>query len=93
MLSFYGTEHVVILLKGVEMKTVCVLSFVVGFAYFAFGTFCLVAPILLGYNAYLDDTGYLSLDEIGVYAAVSGSILWGASLNAFAVTVKKGKPD
>ncbi len=75
------------------MKTVCVLSFVVGLCYFIFGTFCLVAPVLFHYNAYLDDTGYLSLDEIGVFAAISGSILWGTSLIAFVITSKKNKPD
>ncbi len=75
------------------MKTACVLSFIVGLAYFVFGTFCLLAPVLFGYNAYLDDVGYLSLDEIGVYLAVSGAILWGASLNAFAVTTKKSKSE
>jgi len=75
------------------MKTACILTFIVGFAYFVFGTFCLLAPVLFGYNAYLDDVGYLSLDEIGVYVAVSGSILWSASLVALAVTLKKSKPE
>lgn len=75
------------------MKTACVLSFIVGLAYFIFGAFCLLAPVLFGYNAFLDDTGYLSLDEIGVFASVSGAILWGASLIAYAVVSKKNKPD
>jgi hypothetical protein len=92
MLSFHriGKCH---FLKGVEMKTACVLTFIVGFAYFVFGAFCLLAPVFFGYNAYFDDVGYLSLDEIGVYAAVCGSILWSASLVAAAVTSKKSKPD
>jgi hypothetical protein len=68
------------------------LTFFVGFAYFVFGTFCLLSP-LFGYDAYLDSFGYLSLDEIGIYVAVSGSVLWGASLVALAVTSKKSKPD
>jgi hypothetical protein len=75
------------------MKTACILTFIVGFAYFVFGAFCLLAPVVFGYNAYLDDVGYLSLDEIGVYVAVSGSILWGASLIGLAVGSKKSNPD
>jgi len=75
------------------MKTACILTFIVGFACFIFGVFCLMSP-LFGYDAYLDKFGYLSLDQIGVYTAICGSILWGASLIALAVvSSKRSKPD
>jgi len=74
------------------MKTLCVLTLFIGLAYFFFGIFCLISPVL-GYSPELDTLGRLSLDEIGVYAQIAGSILWGASLITLANISKKKSSD
>ena len=74
------------------MRSLSLITLIAGLFYILFGTFCLLSPVLMGYDAYLDDVGYLSLDEIGVYMAIVGAILWGSSLISLSVTVKKNKP-
>lgn len=70
------------------MKTLCVVTLIVGLVYFFFGEFCLIAPAV-GYSSSFDNVGKLSLDEIGIYAQLSGTILWGSSLIAMAFISKK----
>jgi len=74
------------------MKRMCVLSSTVGVCFFIFGILCLLAPFFLDFEDY-SDMGLLSLDEIGVFAAITGSILYGTSMIALAVASQKSKPD
>lgn len=75
------------------MKSVCVVSSIVGGCYFIFGTLCLAAPFLLECDYRGDNAGLLTLDEIGVFAAITGAVLYGTSMIALAMISKKSKPD
>lgn len=74
------------------MKTFCYLTILVGLIHFVFGEFCLIAPSV-GYSSEFDNLGALSLDEIGVYSLLAGSVLWGASLIALACIPEAKKKD
>jgi hypothetical protein len=93
MLSLYNTEQCVILLKGVKIKRMCVLSSTVGLCFVIFGILCLLAPFFLDYEDYSHDSELLLLDEIGVFAAITGAVLYGTSMIALAIASQKGKPD
>ena len=75
------------------MNRMFTISQSVGVSSFLFGVFCLAVPFFWGYNPTYDPVGKLSLDEIGVFAATAGAILWGTSMIARSVSVRRHKSD
>ncbi len=74
------------------MKRMCILSSIVGICFFIFGTACLVAPFFLEYEDYSNDAGLLTLDEVGIFSAIIGAVLYGTSMIALAITSQQGRP-
>lgn len=75
------------------MKRMCVLSSIIGACFFIFGIACLVAPFFMNCEDYSNNMGLLTLDEVGVFAAVIGAVLYGTSMIALAIVSHKSKPD
>ena len=76
------------------MKRVYVISAIVGLLYFIFGTLCLAAPFFIKCESCgVKNSGLLTLDEVGVFMGVIGSVLYGLSLIAIAVSSPKPKTD
>ena len=73
------------------MTRVCVLSSIVGACYFIFGTLCLAAPFFCKCDYSGGSAGLFNLDQIGVFAAFIGAIVYGASMIALAIASKAAK--
>ena len=74
------------------MKGMCILSAIVGICFFIFGTACLTAPFFLNYEDYSNDMGLLTLDEVGIFAAIIGAVLYGTSMIALAIASQQTRP-